>query len=159
MEEFSSEKEELEEVVDVELRSSATLEEDDVVPERGAGRWAAAPALAPTTRDFGTLARGSWAALMGQQLEAMAPSGIPASPSDIVVGTSFVLMNEVLTLCMPIQFMLPAGTRCRVLHLDSEGDVWAGVPSAVHLCSGRGLCFDIAHACEFQMLLHTSSCP
>lgn len=113
----------------------------------------AAPALAPTTRDFGTLARGSWAARMGPQLEAKTPSGIPASPSDILVATSFVLMNEVLTLCMPIQYMLPAGTRCRVLHLDSEGDVWADVPSAVHLCSGRALCFNMANACDFQMLL------
>ena len=117
--------------------------------------------VAPSSRDFGTDARSSSAASLGALLATKTPSGSSASPSDIEVASSFVLMKEVLTLCMPIQYLLPAGTRCRVLFIDSEGDLWAEVPSAVHLCNGGALCFSRESACDFQLLLRvgaTSSC-
>jgi hypothetical protein len=111
------------------------------------------------TRDFGTLSRSSWAFACAQLLETRTATGVPAAISDFKNGTCFVLMKDVLTRCAPVQYLLPAGTRCRALRLDGDGDIVADVPSAVHLCSGRSLYFDSRDCSNFQVLVAMAASP
>ena len=107
----------------------------------------------PSTRDFGTNARGSYAAPLLLRLDALAPSGDSASAVDITVGAYLILMDSVLSLDQPNQYLLPSGTRCRVHRLDDDGDFWIEVPSALDQCHGRALCIDMAHVGDFQLLV------
>ena len=108
---------------------------------------------APSTCDVGSNSRDYYAPLLSMRLEALAPSGVSATAVDITVGAYLILMDEVLSLDLPIRFLLPSGTRCRVHHLDADGDFWIVVPTAHYLCDGKGLCISLDHACDFQLLL------
>jgi hypothetical protein len=104
---------------------------------------------APETCDVGSNSRDYYAPLLAMRLDALVPSGVSASAADISAGAYLLLSVEICSVDLPIQSVLPSGTRCRVRHVDADGDFWVVVP----LCGGAGLCLRAESACHCQVLL------
>jgi len=68
---------------------------------------------------------------LGEALGALVPSGTPATIQDLTIGTSLVLMVDVLICGEPFDVLLPTGTRCQVVGVADGGRaLLAAVPSA-----------------------------